>query len=75
MEFRSNLMQEKEIRNALRRISFQIIEQNRGVEDLVRLGSAVVAYRWPNVSPGIFRLRKIFWFQWVPWTLPFTGMT
>lgn len=38
MEFRSNLMQEKEIRNALRRISFQIIEQNRGIEDLVLLG-------------------------------------
>lgn len=38
MEFRSNLMQEKEISNALKRISFQIIEQNHGLEDLVLLG-------------------------------------
>ena len=38
MEFRSNLMQEKEISNALKRISFQIIEQNHGVADLVLLG-------------------------------------
>ncbi|MBQ6808285.1 MAG: bifunctional pyr operon transcriptional regulator/uracil phosphoribosyltransferase PyrR [Firmicutes bacterium] len=38
MEFRSNLMQEKEISNALKRISFQIIEQNHGVEELTLLG-------------------------------------
>ena len=38
MEFRSNLMQEKEISNALKRISFQIIEQNHGVDNLVLLG-------------------------------------
>jgi len=38
MAFRSNLMQEKEISNALKRISFQIIEQNHGVEELTLLG-------------------------------------
>ena len=38
MEFRSHLMQAKEISNALKRISFQIIEQNHDAENLVLLG-------------------------------------
>lgn len=38
MEFRTNLMTEKEMTNALRRIAFQILEQSGSCEDLVILG-------------------------------------
>ena len=38
MEFRTNLMTEKEISNALRRIAFQIVEQSDNGKNLVFLG-------------------------------------
>ncbi len=38
MEYRTTLMQEKNITSALKRISFEIIEQNGGSEGLVLLG-------------------------------------
>lgn len=38
MEFRTNLLQEKEIDNALKRISFQIMEHNHGCHGLVLMG-------------------------------------
>lgn len=38
MEYRTTLMQEKNITSALKRISFEIIEQNGGCEGLVLLG-------------------------------------
>ena len=38
MEYRTTLMQEKNIFSALKRISYEIIEQNGGCDDLVLLG-------------------------------------
>ena len=38
MEYRTTLMQEKNIYSAMKRISYEIIEQNGGCDDLVLLG-------------------------------------
>ena len=38
MEYRTTLMQEKKIYSAMKRISYEIIEQNGGCDDLVLLG-------------------------------------
>jgi len=38
MEFRTNLMTQKEMSNALRRIAFQIVEQSGDCKDLVLMG-------------------------------------